>query len=401
MTTPLISGPYNAPASVSRIQQLALIVGAVFTLVFAVGLFVDRAQFFHSYLFAFSFWSGISVGSLALLMLQHMTGGGWGLVIRRVLEASTRTLPLVSILFVPIVLGAHWLYSWTNPEEMAKNEALTQKAKFLNLPFFTVRAVIYFVIWLALAFLLNRWSLLQDQTADRQVTKRMRVLSGPGMVLFVFTVTFASIDWFMSLDPEWSSTIYGFIFVAAWSLSALAFTVAVMAALAKHEPMNSIVAQLHFHDLGKLLLALVMLWSYFAFSQFLIIWSGNLPEEISWYLPRTHGAWGAIALAVIVLHFAFPFLFLLSRSFKRHAGKLVIVAVLILLMRLVDLFWMIAPNFRGGEFHVNWMDVVAPIAMGGLWLSFFLRALTKRSLIPINDPVYETVLEQKHAHAGH
>src|SRR6185503_15886076 len=200
-------------------------------------------------------------------------------------------------------------------------------------------------IWLALAFFLNRWSKLQDQTGERRYAKNMRVLSGPGFVLFVFTVTFASIDWFMSLDPEWSSTIYGFIFVASWALSALAFVIAVLAMLTKYEPLKNIVAPLHFHDLGKLLLALVMLWSYFAFSQFLIIWSGNLPEEIRWYLPRIHGTWGAIALLVVVLHFAFPFLFLLSRSFKRNASKLVIVAVLILVMRLIDLLWMITPSF--------------------------------------------------------
>ena len=394
-------GPYNAPPNVNRFQQRALIAGAVFSVLFAIGFFVNRDQFFYSYLFAFSFWAGISIGALALLMLQHLTGGGWGLVIRRVLEAATRTLPLVLLLFVPIVLGAHRIYKWTDAHEVAEHPVLKEKSKYLNLPFFTVRAAIYFVIWLALAYFLNRWSLLQDRTADRKYTKNMRVLSGPGMVLFVFTVSFASIDWFMSLDWEWSSTIYGFIFVAAWSLSALAFTIAVMAALSKHEPMNNVVAQLHFHDLGKLLLALVMLWSYFAFSQFLIIWSGNLPEEIRWYLPRIHGVWGAIALAVIVLHFAFPFLFLLSRSLKRHAGKLVIVAVLILVMRLIDLFWMIEPNFTGGEFHFSWMDLVAPIAMGGLWLGVFARALTGRALIPINDPLYETVLEQKHAHAGH
>lgn len=394
-------GPYNAPTSVSRTQQRGLIVGVVFTLLLAAGLFLDRAQFFRSYLFAFSFWAGISLGSLALLMLQHLTGGGWGLVIRRVLEASTRTLPLIAILFLPILLGAHSIYSWTHHEEIAKHPVLAEKAKYLNLSFFTVRAAIYFAIWLALAFFLNRWSLMQDRTADRRFTKRMSVLSGPGLVLFVFTVTFASVDWFMSLDPEWFSTIYGFIFVAAWSLSALAFTIAVMAALSKSEPMSNIVGQSHFHDLGKLLLALVMLWSYFAFSQFLIIWSGNLPEEIRWYHPRLHGAWGAIALAVIVLHFAFPFLFLLSRSFKRNAGKLVIVAVLVLVMRLFDLFWMIAPNFTGEHFHISWMDVVAPIGMGGLWLGVFAWTLTKRPLIPINDPLYETALEQKQAHAGH
>ncbi len=397
----MTTGPYNAPTNVGRFERSALIVGVLFTLLLVVGFVLNRDQFFHSYVFAFSFWAGISVGSLALLMLQHLTGGGWGLVIRRVLEASTRTLPLVVILFVPIVLGAHRIYRWTDAHEIAEHPVLQEKSKYLNLSFFTVRAAIYFAIWLVLAYFLNRWSLLQDSTADRKYTKNMRVLSGPGMVLFVFTVTFASIDWFMSLSWEWSSTIYGFIFVAAWGLSALAFTIAVMAWLSKHEPMNNIVAQLHFHDLGKLLLAFVMLWSYFAFSQFLIIWSGNLPEEISWYIPRIHGAWGAIALGVIVLHFAFPFLFLLSRSFKRHAGKLVIVAVLILVMRLIDFFWMIAPNFPPAGFHVRWMDVVAPIALGGLWLGMFARALTRRALIPINDPLYETVLEQKHAHAGH
>ena len=394
-------GPYNAPPGVARFQQLALIVGAVFTVLFAIGFFMDREQFFHSYLFAFSFWAGISVGSLALLMLQHLTGGGWGLVIRRVLEAATRTLPLMLILFVPIVLGARRIYSWTNGWVLAEHPVLSEKAKYLNLSFFTLRAAVYFAIWLALAFFLNRWSLMQDKTADRQFTKRMQLLSGPGMVLFVFTVTFASIDWFMSLDPEWSSTIYGFVFVASWALSALAFVIAVMAALAKHEPMNNVVGQSHFHDLGKLLLALVMLWTYFAFSQFLIIWSGNLPEEISWYLSRTRGTWGVIALAVVILHFAFPFLFLLSRSFKRNAGKLVIVAVLILVMRLVDLFWTLAPSFADGQFHLNWMDLIAPIGMGGLWLATFAWALRQRPLIPINDPLYETVLEQKHAHAGH
>jgi hypothetical protein len=394
-------GPYNAPASVSRFQRIALIVGIVFTLLLLVGFFVDRNQFFHSYVFAFSFWAGISIGSLALLMLQHLTGGGWGFVIRRVLEASTRTLPLILLLFVPIVLGAHSIYLWTHQEELEKHPVLLEKAKYLNLSFFTVRSAIYFGIWLVLAYFLNRWSLLQDRTADRQYLKRMRVLSGPGMVLLIFTVTFASIDWFMSLDPEWSSTIYGFIYVAAWALSGLAFTIAVMAALSKQAPMDDVVGQYHFHDLGKLLLALVMLWTYFAFSQFLIIWSGNLPEEIRWYHPRIHGAWGAIALMVVVLHFAFPFLFLLSRSFKRDAGKLVIVAVLILVMRLLDFYWMITPNFTGEHFHFSWMDLVAPIGMGGLWLGLFARELTRRALVPINDPIYETVLEQRHAHAGH
>jgi hypothetical protein len=392
---------YNPPAGLKRFQQIAFSVGALFIAILMVGYLWDREQFFHSYLFAFGFWVGLSVGSLALLMLQHLTGGGWGLVIRRVLEAATQTLPLMVLLFVPIVIGAHSIYSWTHEEEIAKHPVLALKTKYLNVPFFTVRAAIYFAVWILLAYLLTRWSTLQDQTADRRYTKKMQMLSGPGMVLLVFTVSFASIDWFMSLEPEWFSTIYGFIFVGSWSLSALAFVIAAIGVLSKHEPAKNFVAQLHFHDLGKLLLALVMLWTYFSFSQFLIIWSGNLPEEIHWYIPRTHGGWGVIALLVVILHFAFPFLFLLSRNFKRDAGKLVAISILILVMRLFDLFWTIGPSFTGEHFHVSWMDIVAPIGIGGLWLAVFAWRLSNRPLIPINDPQFETVLEQKHAHAGH
>jgi hypothetical protein len=244
--------------------------------------------------------------------------------------------------------------------------------------------------------------LQQDRAGDRQSSKQMRVLSGPGMVVFVFTVTFASVDWYMSLEPEFTSTIYGFIYVASWSLSALAFVIAILAWLSKQEPLKRIVAPLHFHDLGKLLLALVMLWAYFAFSQYLIIWSGNIVEEIGWYLHRTRGIWGAIALTIVTLHFAAPFLFLLSRSLKRDPQKLVIVALLILVMRYVDLMWMLVPAFTA-EHPFGLLDlglsIVSPVGLGGLWLAMFMWQLSKRSLIPINDPQYESVLEQ--AHAGH
>jgi len=388
---------YTAPPEVARFAQRGPIIGVVALIWVLLGVLSDRAQFFHSYLIGYLFWTGVAVGSLALLMLQHLTGGGWGLVIRRPLEAATRTLPLMLLLFIPILLGARQIYPWTNHEEMARNPVLVEKtAKYLNLPFFTLRAAAIFGIWLLLAFFLNKWSSEQDRSADQAATKKMRLLSGPGMVLFVFTVTVASIDWSMSLDPEWSSTIYGFLFVAAWSLSALAFVIAALAMLSKQQPMSRTVAALHFHDLGKLLLALVMLWAYFAFSQFLIIWSGNLPEEISWYLPRMRGAWGVIAVAVIVLHFALPFLFLLSRSLKRNPHKLVLVAAMILVMRYVDLIWLVEPNFQGGRFRVL-MDVLAWIGFGGLWLGAFSRQLSQRPLIPVNDPQLPSVLEQMHA----
>jgi hypothetical protein len=383
------------PPNMSDFQKRALIVGIVFFVALIAAALLNPPQFFQSYLIGWTFWTGIAVGSLALLMLQHLTSGGWGLVIRRVLEASTRTLPLMAILFVPILIGSRWIYhEWMDHEELAKHPAVQFKAAYLNLPFFTVRAIVYFGVWLALMFFLNRWSLAQDRTADNRYTKYMRLLSGPGMVILIFTVTFASVDWYMSLEPEWFSTIFGFIFVAAWSLSALAFVIAVMARLSREEPMRRIVAPLHFHDLGKLLLALVMLWAYFAFSQFLIIWSGNLPEEITYYLERIHGAWGALIVIIGLLHFAAPFLFLLSRSLKRNPQKLVMVAVLILVMRAVDLLWMLAPAFKNR--HWIWMDVIALIGFGGLWLAFFIWQLGKRPLIPINDPQFESTLEQMH-----
>ena len=385
------------PPNMSSFQRRAMVVGIVGLLALLLSLIFDRRQFFQSYQVGWTFWTGITVGSLALLMLQHLTSGGWGLVIRRVLEAATRTLPVMAILFLPIIIGARYIYPWTNHEEVAEHPAVQFKASYLNVGFFTIRAVIYFAIWLTLVFFLNRWSLAQDRTADDRYTKNMRVLSGPGMVALIFVVTFASIDWYMSLEPEWFSTIYGFIFVAAWSMSALAFVIFVMAQLYREEPMKRIVAPLHFQDLGKLMLALVMLWAYFAFSQYLIIWSGNLPEEIVWYIRRMHGGWGVTIVTIAILHFAAPFLFLLSRSLKRSGRRLMLVAGLIIVMRAVDLLWMLVPAYVGHRWI--WMDVIAWAGFGGLWLSLFTWQLGKRPLIPITDPQLESTLAQ--AHAGH
>ncbi|HET6892126.1 MAG TPA: hypothetical protein VFH31_13570 [Pyrinomonadaceae bacterium] len=399
-----MTADHEAIQAFRRYQKAALVVGAVALLILIVAALISReyrAQVYQSYLVGYLFWIGIALGALALLVLQHLTGGEWGLLIRRILEAASRTLPLMAVLLIPIIIGAHHLYPWTHHEEMSKTPALQQKARlYLNLPFFTGRAVLYFAIWILFAYLLGKWSLEQDRTADMRFTKRMRMLSGPGLAVLVLTVTFASVDWAMSLNPEWFSTIYGLLFVAAWALSALAFAIAVSALLSRREPLSKVMRPNHFQDLGKLMLALVMLWAYFAFSQFLIVWSGNLPEEIQWYLPRVRGGWGIIALIVIFFHFAFPFLLLLSASLKRDPRKLLMLAGLILFMRIIDLFWMVIPEFRK-SFHVSWTDVVAPIAIGGIWLAMFLWLLSKWPLIPINDPQYDGLMAQSHAHAGH
>ena len=395
----MIQTGYAPPAELTRVRNLALGVGALLFTLFVAGVFIDRAQFFHAYLVGFIFWTGITVGSLALLMLQHLTGGAWGLIIRRVLEASTRTLPLILLLFVPVVVGLNQIYPWTNGAEMNQVPALREKAAhYLNPPFFIGRALVYFAIWSLLAVLLNWLSLQQDRTNDSAVKKRLQIVSGPGLGALILTITFAAIDWVMSLDPAWSSTIFGLIFVASWSLSALAFGILSMSWLSKREPMNAVVRTSHFHDWGNLLLALVMLWTYFAFSQYLIIWSANLPEETVWYVARKHGGWGVIALGIVILQFVFPFMTLLSRAAKESSQKLAMLAVLILAMRVVDVIWLIEPSYNREHFHLSWMDIVAPMAMGGLWLATFAWQLQKRSLVPINDPQLEQALE---AHAGH
>jgi hypothetical protein len=395
----VIQSGYKPPAEITRVRTLALAVGALFFALFIFGLLVDRAQFFQAYLVGFIFWIGITVGSLALLMLQHLTGGGWGLIIRRVLEAATRTLPLMLVLFIPVLLGLNQIYPWTKRAVMDQDPALREKAAhYLNPVFFTARALVIFALWLLMVWLLNSLSLKQDRSADPKLRKRMQMISGPGLGLLILTITFASIDWVMSLDPAWSSTIYGLIFVASWSLSALAFGILVMSWLAKCEPMNTVVRTSHFHDWGNLLLTLVMLWTYFAFSQYLIIWSGNLPEETVWYVARKHGGWGVIALGIVILQFVFPFLSLLSRAAKQSPQKLAELAVLILIMRIVDVIWLVEPSFNREHFHLSWMDLVAPIAIGGLWIATFTWQLQRRSLVPVNDPDLEQALT---AHAGH
>ena len=398
---------YTVPTEVNRYQQRALIVGVVFAILLAVGIFLPPemgggvAQFFRSYLLAFVFWVGIATGCLAILMLQHLTGGAWGLVIRRVLEAGTRTLPLLIILFIPLVFGLSYIYEWVYPEHIAEHaarEVVEAKHGYLNVTFFLIRTAVYFAIWAVLTLLLNKWSDEQDRTASRRLLRNLQKLSGPGLVLYVLTVTFASIDWVMSLEPEWFSTIFGLIFVINWVLTAFSFVIAVMVLLAGRKPLSGVVLPRHFHDLGKLLLAFVMMWAYFNFSQYLLIWSANIPEETKWYLHRTRGGWGYIAIAVVILHFALPFLLLLSRDLKRNARKLALLAIVVFVMRFVDLFWIITPTFRREHFGLSFMDIAAPLAMGGLWIAFFAWQLKKRPLLPVNDPYLEQALEQAHHH---
>ncbi len=403
---------YDALADVNRWRPIALGIGGIFSIIIlGIALFLpeQREQALRAWLLGFIFWGGIGIGGLGILILQHLTGGAWGIVIRRTAEACSRTLPIIAVLFVPLAIGVltHSIYEWTH---LADDKAVNWRAPYLTAHWFVIRAVIYFVLWGIMAYFLNQWSLKQDQTDDFETALKMAEdsskFSGPTMVFYVLVVSFAAIDWVMTLDPHWYSTIWGLLFATGWALSCFCFAVALLAVLANKAPMNRILGSKHFHDIGKLMLALVMVWAYFNFSQFLIIWSGNLPEETRWYLTRMEGAWGVIGILLIVFHFAFPFLVLLNRDVKRNAKWLAATAVFILVLRLVDMFYLIGPSPQIGtdgksaDFvtSFSWMYLIAPLGVGGIWLWYFFGELMKRPLVPINDPYLESAINHGKGH---
>jgi hypothetical protein len=391
----MIAQDYKAPESVGRLQRGALFVGLVGLVLCVVGYVRSPENFLHSYLLAFMFVLGLSLGSLGLLMMQHLTGGHWGIVIRRPLESATRSLPLLFVLFFPIFFGMKYLYSaWLNAPVSGEGALSQFQQHYLTSDWFKIRALIYFAVWLLLMFFFNRWSKEQDvNREDRSLRRRLKMAAGPGIILYVFGMSFAAIDWVMSLSPHWASTIYGFLFVAGQLISSMSLMIAVIVLLAQTEPFSGIIQKRHLHDLGKLLLAFVMLWAYFDFSQLLITWSGNQPEEISFYRTRLYGQWGAVAVVVLIFHFFVPFFLLLSRDLKRNPKLLPRVALWLIFMRFVDLYWMTRPEFTPSAVPSVW-DLAAPLALCGLWLYVFAWQLKQRPLLPLGDPKLEEAIEQ-------
>jgi len=327
--------------------------------------------------------------------LQHLTGGNWGIVIRRPLESATRVLALVAVLFVPIFFGMKYLYTaWLNAPPAGHEGALSDfQRSYLTLNGFRVRAILYFAIWGILVFLFNRWSREQDANPqDNSVHRRLKMLAGPGIIIYVFVMTFAAIDWVMSLSPHWASTIYGFLFVVGQLISSMSLMIAIVVLLARTGPLSGVLQPRHIHDLGKLLLAFVMLWAYFQFSQLLIIWSGNQPEEITFYYSRLHSQWGVVAIIVVIFHFFVPFFLLLSRDLKRNPALLRGVAIWLILMRLVDLFWYTRPEFTSTALPTIW-DLAAALALGGLWFFFFIGQLKQLPVLPVGDPKLAEAIE--------
>jgi hypothetical protein len=385
------------PPVVKTIARRSLIVGVVFGVVAVIGAFMRPEEFYRAYLLGFMCWLGVALGSMAILMIRHLTGGGWGVVIRRILGAAMRTLPLLALLFIPIILGMHRLYIWAQPLDNIADKHLREHLQditktYLTTNGFIIRAVFYFAIWNLLSFLLTKWSKQTDRPGAPDNTQRFKAVSGPGLILYGFTISFAAIDWVMSLDPSWVSTIFGLIILIGEVLSAMCFAVVVERILFNYGPMSEILKPDFVHDHGKWMLAFTMVWAYFNFSQWLIIWAGNLPAEITFYLKRLSGGWRWIGFTLVLFHFAIPFGILLSRPFKRDIRRLAWLAAWLMLMRYLDLFWIIEPNFSN-TLRFTVADVIVPVAIGGIWLASFFRNLAALPLLPVYDPDAHEVLE--------
>ena len=395
----------TAPEVVRKISQRSLVIGVIFALISGALAFVRPDEFYRAYLLGFMCWLGVALGSMAILMIRHLTGGGWGTVIRRILGAAMRTLPVLAILFIPIIMavGQHRIYPWAMPLESIQDTHIREhlekhsfiKASYLNFSGFVIRAFFYFAIWNVLSFLLSKWSKQTDHAGAPDNSGRFKAVAGPGLILYGFTISFAAIDWVMSLDPSWISTIFGLLILIGEVLSAMCFAVVVERILFNYKPMSEMLTPDFVHDHGKWMLTFIMVWAYFSFSQWLIIWAGNLPAEITFYLKRLSNGWGSIGLFLVLFHFAIPFALLLSRPFKRDIRKLVWLAVWMMLMRYLDLFWIIEPNFSK-SLTVTIADIVVPIAIGGIWLWYFFRNMAALPLLPAYDPDAHEVLQPAH-----
>jgi len=388
---------FTAPPVVNRWQRWALVCGCVFAIPSVVGWFLEADQFYRSYLLGFMYCFEWTVGCLALLMLYHLTGGAWGTAIRRILEAAMQNIWLLVPLFIPIVIGIRRLYPWTRPEVVAASPHLQMIAhQYLRISLWLPRAGLYFVVWILLVGTLMTFSRRQDREPEANLAPALRAISGPGAVIYLFLTLFLYVDWVMSLTPDWFSMIYGLIFNAGQGLAAISFAVVILSLLVRYEPMKTVIQPGQFLDLGKIVLTFVMMWAWWTYAQWIIYWSGNKPDEISWYLARTRGGWRAYGVVWIAVCFFIPFALLLSRRFKKDAVILRRIALLALFARFMDDFWFITPAFpnRAGHFHFSWLDAVVPISLVSFWLALFFQHLKARPLLALHDPHVALVLEQ-------
>lgn len=382
-----------------RIQRNALLVGVVGLIIAAGGAAMNLQLFFQAYLLGYVYWMHLALGCLAVLLIHQLTGGQWGFTIRRFLETAAMTVPAMIILFIPILIGMPWLYPWTNPAVVAESHLLSYKAGWwLNVPFFVGRTILYFVIWGVIAYLLNKWSLQQDETGDPIISTRLKNLSAVGIIFTVLAMTFAAFDWMMSTSPTWYSSMYGVIFMAGSAIMAIAVAILFTRYMStRDERLGKYATIYKFNDLGNFMLAFISFWAYVSFSQYLITWSTNIPETITWYVYRSQGGWQYPAMILMVFGFFIPFFLLLSRKNKRNITLLVGLSLFMLLMRFVDLYWILMPSFYTQGFYFNWMTIFTVLGVGGLWVWIFLRYLKGKALLPLQDSRFQDTGDESHS----
>lgn len=370
----------------SQWQRISTIAGVAGILVCIVAAFFVRAEVFQAYWFAWVFWAGVSLGALSLLMLVFLTRGAWSDAVQRPVEAAATALPCIALLMLPVFFGMGDIFEWARPGAFAEHH-WPHKEGYLTVPWFGMRALGFFVVVLTLVALLRFLAHHQEQgTRFTRPAVLLSGVSGVGMVIYAACMLFATTDWVMSLQPEWYSTMFSVIFMISGFLAALALAIGVMTLIDRQEPLLGLLSAKHFHDLGNLLLAFVIFWIYVSFSQFLLIWSGNLPREITWYVKRRSGGWEYVALALAVFLFAVPFALLLSRAAKRHPQRLGFIAWLVFAASGLNAYWMVIPTFHRGAGDALWVSAVAFVGIGGLWSAVFLGLLKRRSLLLIKLP---------------
>ena len=369
-----------------RVEQISGVIGALGLLLCCAAFFYNREEFFQSYSFAFLYWGGFSIGGLGVLLMHHTVGGKWGVTIRRLLEAQMRTIPLIAVLIIPILFGLRFLYPWANHDLVMQTPVLQHKAPYLNTPFFIGRVVLYFAIFLFWGFRVNRMADRQDETGDPTLRERMRAFSAPGILIFTIIGTFAYIDWILSADVQFFSTVYGAMILIGDILQAIAMSIIVLVLASRENRFGGRVNAPILHDLGNMMFAFVIFWAYLSASQLIIVWPANLPQEIGWYLDRVRGFWKYLAAATALSMFAIPFCLLLSQDRKRHPIRLMRVAIFILCARIVDMFWIVEPTHRTHGFALYWTDFAAFLGIGGIWTYVYLGQLRRRPLLPLRDP---------------
>jgi len=369
-----------------RVQWVAGAAGLLLLAAAALGGYGNPRQFFFSYLVAYLFFLTLSLGGLIFVLIQFATRAGWSVAVRRIAEHSMGTLPLMAVLAIPLALGFEHLFTWFDPQVVKDDPLLEKKVAYLNPGFFYVRSFVYLIGWAALGWWFRRQSIRQDDGNAVQMTRRLQIASPPAIVWFAVTTTFFAFDWIMSLDPHWYSTIFGVYFFAGSMVSILCLLILLVLLLQRYGLLESIVSEEHLHDLGKLLFGFVVFWAYIAFSQFMLIWYANIPEETLWYAHRLHHGWEYLSFLLAAGHFVLPFFLLISRDAKRNHAVLMTGTVWLLVMHYVDLYWLVMPSYQTEAFRPHWLDLLSLLGLGGVFVAGLFRLMAKPLLIPRRDP---------------